>query len=65
LRTYHACATTLVRELGVEPSSETRDAYEALLEIVPGPDALEVAPPALSGAPLVGRQPEPARLAQP
>jgi DNA-binding SARP family transcriptional activator len=31
LRAYHACAATLERELGVEPSAATRQAYEALL----------------------------------
>jgi DNA-binding SARP family transcriptional activator len=31
LRTYHACAAVLERELGVEPSVPTRRAYEALL----------------------------------
>ena len=31
LRAYHACATTLERELNVEPSAATRRAYEALL----------------------------------
>ena len=31
LRVYHVCAATLERELGVEPSAATREAYEALL----------------------------------
>jgi DNA-binding SARP family transcriptional activator len=31
LRTYHACAATLERELSVEPSAATRRAYAALL----------------------------------
>jgi DNA-binding SARP family transcriptional activator len=31
LRVYHACAATLARELGVEPSAATRRAYAALL----------------------------------
>ena len=64
LRTYHACATTLVRELGVEPSAPTRGGYEALLEVVPGPKAPETAPAALTGAPLIGRQAERVRLAE-
>ncbi len=33
LRTYHACATTLQRELEVEPSEITRKEYERLLNI--------------------------------
>ena len=39
LRTYHACAAALERDLGVEPSAATREAYEALL-----PGAAEAAP---------------------
>ena len=31
LQTYHLCSATLERELGVEPSPATREAYEALL----------------------------------
>ena len=31
LRAYHVCAATLERELGIEPSAATREAYEALL----------------------------------
>jgi DNA-binding SARP family transcriptional activator len=31
LRTYHACSATLERELGVEPSVSTRQAYEGLV----------------------------------
>jgi DNA-binding SARP family transcriptional activator len=31
LRVYHACVATLERELGVEPSAPTREAYESLL----------------------------------
>jgi DNA-binding SARP family transcriptional activator len=38
LRVYHTCATTLERELGVEPGANTRQAYERLLNTrrVPG-----------------------------
>ena len=32
LHAYHTCATSLQRELGVEPSVETRDVYEQLLQ---------------------------------
>jgi len=31
LRVYHACVAALERDLGVEPSAPTREAYEALL----------------------------------
>ena len=39
LRVYHGCATALAREVGVEPSAVTREAYERLLE----PDGTAVA----------------------
>lgn len=72
LRAYHLCATTLQRELGVDPSPETHDAYERLLRqparteqtVQTAPD-LSVPPvvsvaeqrPALRASPaLVGRQ---------
>jgi DNA-binding SARP family transcriptional activator len=58
LRVYHDCAATLERELGVEPSPATREAYEALL---PGAREEAGAGPAdgrLGGPPLVGRAPE-------
>src|SRR5437667_3973229 len=32
LRVYHTCVTTLQRELGVEPSPATREAYERLMQ---------------------------------
>ena len=56
LRTYHACAIILRRELGVEPSSGTREAYERLLQT----EALPVPAPLLSArsVPLVGRDRE-------
>jgi DNA-binding SARP family transcriptional activator len=55
LRVYHACAATLERELGIEPSSATRELYA---ELLPGPT-----PPAPLGGPaLVGRAAERARL---
>jgi DNA-binding SARP family transcriptional activator len=38
LRAYHTCATTLQRELGVEPSPATQRAYEQILNV-------EVQPP--------------------
>jgi DNA-binding SARP family transcriptional activator len=60
LRVYHACAATLERELGVEPSVATREAYEALLP--PGREAGGQAERTV-GPPLVGRAAERARLA--
>lgn len=39
LRAYHACAAALERDLGVEPSGATREAYDALL-----PGAAETEP---------------------
>ena len=65
LHVYHACAATLERELGVEPSPPTRRAYEALLGGQGSPDS---AGPAagragpLGGPPLVGRAAQQARL---
>jgi DNA-binding SARP family transcriptional activator len=57
LRVYHACAATLARELGVEPSAATRRAYAALLppRVEPAtPDQPSPLGPA-GAAPLVGR----------
>jgi DNA-binding SARP family transcriptional activator len=62
LRTYHACATTLVRELGVEPSAATREAYDALLGAVPVSEE-DLAPASPARPPLVGRRAERERLA--
>ena len=45
------------RELGVEPSAATREAYEALLPVAPGS-------PSPAGPPFVGRVPERARLSE-
>jgi DNA-binding SARP family transcriptional activator len=52
---YHTCATTLQRELGVEPSPPTRQAYEQLLNLETQqlPFALQT-----SVIPLVGRERE-------
>ncbi len=45
LRTYHTCATTLLRELGVDPSPLTQEAYAHLLRLdLPGSPS--AAPPA-------------------
>lgn len=64
LRTYHACATTLVRELGVEPSAPTRAAYDALLAAGPEPGTTELAAASPARPALVGRQVERGRLAE-
>ncbi|HMN30744.1 MAG TPA: BTAD domain-containing putative transcriptional regulator, partial [Caldilineaceae bacterium] len=37
LRVYHTCATTLQRELGVEPNLQTRTVYEQLLNLEASP----------------------------
>jgi DNA-binding SARP family transcriptional activator len=52
---YHTCVTALQRELGVEPSPPTRQAYEQLLNL----DAQRM-PPAIHASvlPLVGRERE-------
>jgi tetratricopeptide (TPR) repeat protein len=60
LRAYHTCATTLARELGVEPSRATQTVYEQLLR-VEAPEA----PPTLAAPgvlPLVGREAEWAQI---
>ncbi len=62
LRVYHACAATLERELGVEPSPLTRAAYEALLPSERENDAPHTG--RAGGLPLVGRAQERARLAE-
>jgi len=60
LHTYHTCATILQRELGVEPSPATREAYERLVrtEALPVP----ARPLPAGSAPLVGREREWAQL---
>jgi DNA-binding SARP family transcriptional activator/tetratricopeptide (TPR) repeat protein len=57
VRIYHACATTLQRELGVPPSPETREAYERLLAAGARPAVQPMALP-----PMVGRGVEWERL---
>jgi DNA-binding SARP family transcriptional activator len=75
VRAYHVCATALERELGIEPSAETRATYESLVATAPsGAGPLEAAlvsrapAPAAhttvpSMSPFVGRAGEQARLA--
>jgi DNA-binding SARP family transcriptional activator len=60
LRAYHTCATTLQRELGVEPSPATQRAYEGLLKIDTQPAAVPRLATGLT--PLVGREEEWAQL---
>ncbi len=60
LRVYHACAATLERELGIEPSAPTRELYETLLPA--GEDA--AAPGEPGSRRIVGREAERARLAE-
>jgi len=73
VRAYHVCATTLERELGIEPAPETRTLYESLVAAAPiGAAPLEPAPtvPSKSAvrrnapetSPFVGRSAELARL---
>jgi DNA-binding SARP family transcriptional activator len=58
VRTYHVCCSTLERELGVQPSSETEAVYRELVRKQPAP-----APASRAGPPLVGRGHEQAELA--
>jgi predicted ATPase len=59
LRIYHNCVTTLQRELGVEPSPATRQAYEQLIKMAgPHPPQAASPPRLLVTSPLVGRQAE-------
>jgi AAA ATPase domain/Bacterial transcriptional activator domain len=60
LRTYHACAATLERELGVAPSAPTRRLYEDLLPT--GAERPTRPAGSLGGPPLVGRASEWTRL---
>ncbi|HEX6777636.1 MAG TPA: AAA family ATPase, partial [Ktedonobacterales bacterium] len=59
LRAYHTCATTLERELAVEPGAATREIYERLLQKDGPPVPLATPSTALAAeVPLVGRQHE-------
>lgn len=57
LRAYHACASVLQRELGVEPGSATREVYERLLNLESATTA-----PLEATFPLIGREREWAQL---
>ncbi len=65
LRIYHICATTLRRELGVEPNQDTQEAYTSLLNME-APQVLQTRPVKhpVAGDRLVGRQIEWTRLHQ-
>jgi DNA-binding SARP family transcriptional activator/predicted ATPase len=57
LRVYQTCVTALRRELGVEPSQQTREAYERLLRLKPpGTPAPQRHARREAGLPLIGRQ---------
>ena len=64
VRAYHECASTLRRELGVDPSAETAAAYAALARAdrVAGDDPVVAGPVAPGPAGLVGRDAEWDRL---
>lgn len=63
IRVYQSCATNLQRELGVEPSQTTREAYEGLLRREPRPIRVAERQPVLETMlPLVGRRQEWERL---
>ena len=63
LRTYHTCATAVQRELGMDPSPATRQAYERLLQPETPEAPSPTPPPGLAVAsPLIGRHREWARL---
>jgi DNA-binding SARP family transcriptional activator len=58
LRTYHTCATTLLRELGVDPSPLTQEAYARLLHLDPTTPPQQQPPAARVQDTLVGRKEE-------
>jgi predicted ATPase/DNA-binding SARP family transcriptional activator len=59
LRVYQTCVTNLQRELGVEPSQPTREAYEQLLRLdSPGSSTLQRQTMRDPGQPLINRQRE-------
>lgn len=59
LRAYHACATILQNELGVEPSAATCQVYEQILHSPDQPPVKQAVP---SASPLIGRQAQWKRL---
>jgi DNA-binding SARP family transcriptional activator len=58
LRAYHVCATTLARELGVEPNQDTQESYARLLKMeIPQVLGAATGASSAAGERLVGRQP--------
>jgi predicted ATPase/DNA-binding SARP family transcriptional activator len=59
LRVYHTCATMLERELGVEPNTDTQEAYRRLMNME-APAVLHVRPPSVPAgrSTLIGRDAE-------
>ncbi|RLT33952.1 MAG: hypothetical protein DWI57_17185 [Chloroflexi bacterium] len=55
LRVYHTCVTTFERELSVEPSTQTSEAYERLLNLADSPRTEALA---VQQLPFVGRRRE-------
>jgi len=63
LRQYQICTGILERELGVEPEDETGRLYGQILSRPPAPSrSFHANGTAAGGAPLIGREPEMARL---
>ena len=58
LRAYHACATALQTELGVQPTAETRTAYEQLLTLERGEPGHVTIPQAQPTHRFIGREAE-------
>jgi DNA-binding SARP family transcriptional activator len=58
MHTYHECVTMLRRELAVEPSPMTTEAYAALMAATGGPSGVREDPPSVGAAALVGREDE-------
>jgi len=61
VRVYHTCVSTLERELGVEPSAETVDTYEAVMA-APKSTVTAVRPERVTESAFVGRTEQMARL---
>ena len=57
LRSYHACATALREELGVDPGPAIEELHMRLLRLEDEPDSLQMKAPSVA-IPLVGRQEE-------
>ena len=64
VRAYHVCASTLQRELGVEPSPETRAVYESLVTAQPAATGTTGSRTIPDRSPFVGRTGDLARLEQ-